>query len=80
MSGTTALATLENTVPVNSLMPSVFIMRSAICFALTGLQAVVFDNKLNRNAAELAVFGIDRELEGIADDPDRDSHRDRTMW
>ncbi len=67
--------------PVNSLMPSVFIMRVGDLLRLPGLQAIVLDNELNRNAAELAAFGglID-ELEGIADILRRDSRRGRIVW
>ena len=48
--------------------------------ALTGLQPVVLDHQLDRNAAELAAFHVDRELEGVADIGCRDSRRDPTAW
>ncbi len=35
--------------------------------ALSRLEAVVFDNKLNRHATELAAFHVDRELKRVAD-------------
>ena len=80
MSGTVAPATLEKTMPVNSLMPSVFMHAVGDLLALAGLQAVVLDHELHRHAAELAALHVDRELERVADVLRRDSRRDPTAW
>ena len=62
MSGTVAPSTFEKTMPVNSLMPSVFMHLVGDLLALAGLQPVILDDELERNAAELAALHLDREL------------------
>ena len=66
MSGTIAPATFEKTMPVNSLMPSVFMKRSAICLPWPGFRPSSSTTQLHRHAAELAAFHLDREVEGVA--------------
>ena len=67
MSGTVAPATFENTMPVNSLIFSLFSSRSAICLPCPGLAPSSSTITCYGNTAELAAPKLDREPEAIAD-------------